>query len=155
MRALAMILVFAAFALAACGGDGGGSDEEAPRSAVGVVDSSVKADRTVEVSLTEWAVKPSKTSVKAGNVGFVVRNDGKQTHELLVVNTTTQSGSIPVVDERAVVQAAGPLTGAVENIGPGQEKTVTLQIGSSAYILLCNVPGHYEQGMHTGLSGRG
>ena len=39
----------------------------------------------VEIDIKEWSLTLSKEKVKAGNVGFAVRNRGEETHELAII----------------------------------------------------------------------
>jgi hypothetical protein len=109
------ILVVVALAVAACGGDDGGSvrsvgsgsasgsgsgsgsasgsasgsgSASASGSAVAEcvpVGDSATSDETVAVTLDEWSVTPEAESVAAGNVTFDVSNEGEDAHELVIV----------------------------------------------------------------------
>jgi uncharacterized cupredoxin-like copper-binding protein len=37
----------------------------------------------------------------------------------------------------------------VEETAPGGSASLTVDLASGHYVLFCNVPGHYSQGMHT------
>jgi uncharacterized cupredoxin-like copper-binding protein len=47
--------------------------------------------------------------------------------------------SLEVVDEQ-------------EEIAPGTAPTLTTRLEAGSYILLCNLPTHYQQGMHAGFT---
>ncbi len=98
---------------------------------------------TVDVSLQEWTVSPSVSSVEAGEVTFVVTNRGTMVHELAVV----QVG--PDGNKRVVAE--------LENVVVGSTVELTRDLKPGHYELACLlVPGeagatvdHYQQGMHT------
>jgi ABC-type Zn2+ transport system substrate-binding protein/surface adhesin len=47
--------------------------------------------------------------------------------------------SVQVVDE-------------IPSFAPGTQQTASVNLASGAYVLICNVPGHYQLGMRTGRS---
>ena len=105
----------------------------------------------IEVTLVDpkFAVNVTPAETAAGSVTFNATNGGSIPHNLRVVKTGLAPGSLPVdsatfaVDEKQV-EVVGKLT----EFDPGttQKLTVTLQAGS--YVLFCNVPTHYQSGMH-------
>jgi iron uptake system component EfeO len=101
------------------------------------------AKTTVDVALQEWSVTPSVSSVKAGDVHFVVSNKGTMVHELAVVQVD------PDGNKREVAE--------IEDVGVGSTLDFTTKLAPGQYQLACLlVPGesgatvdHYMQGMHT------
>jgi hypothetical protein len=90
-------------------------------------------------------VKPRR--IPAGDVELVVRNQGPDTHELIMVRP---SGSrLPLrrdgltVDEEALREV-----GAVEGVDPHGARTVRLHLAPGQYELFCNMAGHFMAGMH-------
>jgi uncharacterized cupredoxin-like copper-binding protein len=49
------------------------------------------------------------------------------------------------------VSEAGSV-GEVADLAPGKTKRLTLRLKPGHYDLICNMPGHYMAGMHTGLT---
>jgi len=90
----------------------------------------------VRVSLVEFRITPSVTSVPAGPVTFVVSNQGAVTHEMVIV----QTDSAP---DRLKLSA---------DVAPGKSATETFRLKSGHYVLFCNQPGHYRMGMATALN---
>lgn len=126
-------------ALGACG-DGGGSG------------------KTLEVTLTDFAVTPKKTSIAAGEVTFKATNKGSVEHEMVVFKVDDPS-AIPVkdsgeADEDAVDEAAH--MGEVEHVGKGTSKELKTTLTAGKYVLFCNlVTGtqvHYKLGMRATLT---
>ena len=104
------------------------------------------AGTTVDVSLGEddgqLFVRPSEPSVAAGTITFAVTNDGAMPHELVVLRTDTPAGELPE-GEGGRAKEPGRIA-YVPDLTPGSEaRFVTLDLQPGAYVLLCNVPGHY------------
>ncbi len=148
----------------ACGGD---DDEDEGSSSSATVTSTKSAATTaaatstattsagsavtaegVEVTLNEWSVKPGATKAKAGDVTFKVTNKGATLHELAVFKTDLAADKLPqasgAVDEKAV-----PPVGRSTQLIGGKSETKTFKLSAGKYVLLCNIPAHYGQGMHT------
>ncbi|MBA2295692.1 MAG: hypothetical protein H0W16_11240 [Actinobacteria bacterium] len=98
----------------------------------------------MNVRLIEFKVIPAVASVRAGRVTFVVRNAGKIAHDFVVLRTRLAPTRLPVVGSRA--KEVG-LVSRTPTFGAGQTKRLTAVLKSSAYVLICNVPGHYQAGM--------
>jgi len=106
----------------------------------------------VAVSLNQWSVTPSGTPT-AGPVTFSVTNDGTITHEFVVLKTDTPSESIPIgkfegEEDRINEDTSGTNVGETGDMKAGSTKTITLNLQPGHYVFLCNLPGHYMQGMH-------
>ncbi|MEZ4552835.1 MAG: plastocyanin/azurin family copper-binding protein [Dehalococcoidia bacterium] len=140
--AFVLMTVGAMTALIACGG-GDDEDEDSGGSDGG----GTPAAGAVKVDLSEWAVKPSATTAKAGEVTFEVTNKGAAPHELAVVKTDLAHDKLPVangmVDEKQV-----PPLGRTANIAAGEEEDKSFNLEAGKYVLICNIPAHYGQGMH-------
>src|SRR5262245_22210359 len=115
---------------------------------------------SVPATLKDFAIALDSSSVSSGEVTFSVKNDGPSVHEFVVFNTDLASDQLPTTEENGVpiVDEEGEGVTAVDEIediavGSTQELKVTLQPGS--YVVICNLPGHYEQGMNAQLTGTG
>ncbi len=102
--------------------------------------------------LSEWAIKTDVPSVAAGDVKVTADNVGKIEHELVFIKTDLAADDLPVVKGRVDEKKAGTAEGEVEDVAPGAKKNITAKLPAGHYALICNYPGHYEQGMHTDLT---
>jgi len=103
----------------------------------------------VKVQLKEFKVLPSPVSAKRGAVSFSVKNTGKVAHELVVLKTKTPPAKLPVKSGKAVE------TGRVGKVGPlkpGTSRTLNMTLKAGKYVLLCNLPGHYQAGQRIGFT---
>ena len=83
------------------------------------------AAATVPVSEKEFKITLASTALKAGDITFVAKNDGKIPHDLAIKGTS---------DKTKLIQPGGTA-----------ELKVTLKAGT--YELYCSVPGHEAAGM--------
>lgn len=83
------------------------------------------AEKKVPVSETEFKITTASTELKAGEITFEVKNDGKIPHDLAIKGTSDKTELIPA--------------------GGTAELKVTLKAGK--YELYCAVPGHEAAGM--------
>jgi uncharacterized cupredoxin-like copper-binding protein len=105
----------------------------------------------ITVDLTDaWAVTPSAASAAAGDITFTANNTGVQPHELVVVKTDLGPTDLPV--EGGAVADTGEgyeIVGKTEQIAGGAGADLSVNLEAGAYLLICNVPGHYQLGMTT------
>ena len=126
-RAIAVASIGALALLSACGGDSGG----------------------VGVTLADFSVTPDENSASAGDVTFDVTNDAEQTHEFVVIKTDLAEDQLPLDDEGVDESADGvEVVDEIEDVGGGSEQSLTVNLDAGSYVLICNLPGHYAQGMH-------
>jgi len=83
------------------------------------------AAATVPVSEKEFKITLASTGLKAGDITFVAKNDGRIPHDLAIKGTS---------DKTKLIQPGGTA-----------ELKVTLKAGT--YELYCSVPGHEAAGM--------
>jgi uncharacterized cupredoxin-like copper-binding protein len=132
------------------GGAGGGAAEAAtvpPLPAAGPVG---PATGTVAVSLKEFSVTPNPTSTASGQVTFNLKNDGAVLHELLIVRTAADPAGLPQSGGRVDEENPGlEIAGKILNVAAGASGSTTAGLPAGNYVLICNIPGHYQAGMHT------
>jgi uncharacterized cupredoxin-like copper-binding protein len=113
--------------------------------------SSVKTVATVHVTERDYRVDLDTTHVPAGKVRLSVQNAGLVEHELVVFRTDMRESAMPMGDGLKVDEEARGITHLdpeAENIRHGQTKTIVVDLTPGRYVLICNLPGHYAQGMH-------
>ena len=101
------------------------------------------------MSKATMRITAEPATVEAGKVTFEVTNASKDlVHEMIVVPIRGAPGPLPYDAKNSDVDesAAGNL-GEVEERDPGNKGTLTLDLKPGKYILFCNIPGHYMDGM--------
>ena len=106
---------------------------------------------TVQVQLRDLALSANPAQAPAGGVTFATQNTGAIVHNLRVIKTDLAPDALPVqggtVQENRVeiVARSRDLTGR-------QNENVTANLQPGRYVLICNVPGHYQAGMRAGFT---
>lgn len=129
-------LALVAMVIAACSGGGG-----------------------VDVSLFEWGVDASTSSVSAGDIAFSVTNDGGEPHEMVIVKGVA-AADLPVDADGKVVEdelPEGAFIGEVEEFEAGTTESATFALDAGTYTLFCNLleeedgepESHFQKGMVT------
>jgi uncharacterized cupredoxin-like copper-binding protein len=149
-RWIVLVPVLAVFGAACSSPDASSASSGAP-SAPGTEASAVTGG--VPVTLNQWSVTPTTTSFSAGPVAFTVTNQGTIEHEFVVLRTSTPAADIPVGSfegetGRINEDTAGTNVGETGDMAAGATKTMTVDLKPGHYVFFCNLPGHYQSGMH-------
>lgn len=105
----------------------------------------------LEVTMAEYTVEVA-AEVEGGAATLRVRNVGAIDHELAVLETDRDPADLPLQDAEVQTDARGIReVGSTDRIGAGEEAMLTLRLRPGRYALICNVPGHYQSGMYTGM----
>jgi len=114
---------------------------------------------TVNVNLQEFAVVPAVASIGHGKVTFVATNSGPDDpHEMVIFKTDLGVHELPASAEGKVDEAGAGVTmmGEIEEFDPGKTGTITVDLTSGRYVLVCNIvqdepdgtkESHYLKGM--------
>lgn len=107
----------------------------------------------VPVTLHEWSVVTEPGVAAPGPLLFQVANAGTLEHELVIVRTDLAAATLPIRD--GIVDAeALEVAGEVEAMARGERVEAEFGLEAGAYVLLCNLPGHYEAGMRVAFTVR-
>lgn len=138
-------LAILSLVVSACGGPDSGGALEPPDGSAPPTASDVAQ---VRVTLSEWTVVADPVSAPAGLANFRVTNEGTQDHELVVIRTDLAADALPTADGVVDTEADDvTVRSEIEPFAPGGPRTLTLTVDAGDYVLVCNVPGHYQQGM--------
>lgn len=100
------------------------------------------------------SLRVNVTSVKAGQVTFDVTNLSRSiVHEMIVVAVENPNAPLPYdYNTGQIPETQVKMLGETDEMQPNAERTITLDLNPGAYLLICNVPGHYAAGMWTPLT---
>lgn len=103
--------------------------------------------RVVNAVLSDMHVAVDRTTISAGEVTFLVRNDGTITHELVVLKT-----DLPYDQLAPDIEEVGKIfedihMGESEDVDPGAFTGFSATLPPGNYALVCNEAGHYMAGM--------
>ena len=142
---LGFAIAIALVVLPACGSDSGGGET----SGGGMVD----------VTLQEFAISTSSSSVPAGAVTFNVTNDGPDdVHEFVVIRSDLDLTALPTDEDGAVIEAGEGLEAVdeIEDVAVDASGSLTVDLEPGNYVLICNIvqtepdgsiEAHYAEGM--------
>ncbi len=135
-RSLVVIAV-AALLISACGGDGdGGSDNG---------EGSAGTPTSFTVQAGDFTFTPDALTVAANtDVTVTLENDGTIEHDWVVLKA-----GINITSEADFSE--GLVETEVRSIAPGSSGTVTLNLTSGTYQVICAVSGHFTAGMEGSL----
>ncbi len=142
---VAMLAVLAVLAVtaAACGG------AKASSSAASQAGAGTSGGTPIAATVRDFSIAVTPVTTAAGKITFQVANSGPSTHEFVVLRTNDAAGALPVTNGKAEEEGQEiSHIGEVEDIAPGTTKSLSLTLTPGSYVLLCNIPGHYQAGMH-------
>jgi uncharacterized cupredoxin-like copper-binding protein len=114
---------------------------------------SASAATGASVSLTEWKVTVTGT-IKSGKTDLTITNAGATPHELLVFKSDLKPSAYPT-DPAGDIKEEGAgvkLVSDGDNIDPTGTQTRTVDLAPGKYLFVCNIPGHFKQGMFTAVT---
>jgi uncharacterized cupredoxin-like copper-binding protein len=79
-------------------------------------------------------------------------NEGKVEHELVLFKTDMDPAKLPTeaggaVDEEKLDKVAEEI-GEIADVEPGDSKSGQFDLKPGTYVMFCNLPGHYANGMY-------
>lgn len=168
IRDLLKLTVVALVALAlvafitGCSSSGGSDDaaahEDADEVAEHVEEMEMEADEgggTVHVALNEWSISPAHGEgfeAGAGDVVFEIHNEGAAPHDFKIIKTDLAADALPISGGVVDQEAAGEVIGGVDPIPSGEIYVEPYDLEAGNYVIICTIPGHYQQGMFAELT---
>lgn len=112
--------------------------------------SSSRGSSSGGISATEkdFSITLASSSAPAGSVTFNVSNEGPSTHEFVIIKTDDAPDALPTKNG-TVDESSLNIVDENEDIAPSTTGTLQDTLEAGSYVIICNLPGHYEQGMHT------
>lgn len=126
--ALASLL---AIATTSCGGSGSGGG----------------ATGDVVVTMKDFSLAATPATFSAGDITFGIQNDGPSAHEFVIIRTDDVPDALPV-ENGLIPEDQIDLVDEAEDIAPGTNTSLSVNLEAGSYVLVCNLPTHYGAGMH-------
>jgi uncharacterized cupredoxin-like copper-binding protein len=99
----------------------------------------------------DFSISLDSTSVPSGAVDFTIQNQGPSAHEFVIVQTDLAPDALPVKDGE-VEEDQLTIVDEAEDIAPNTSADLSTNLDPGSYVIMCNVTGHYQQGMHVALT---
>jgi uncharacterized cupredoxin-like copper-binding protein len=107
-------------------------------------------------TVREFSLTLDHNQVAAGRMKLTVHNNGAAEHEVVAFRTNLGDTDLPMNGDRINEDGAGitHIDPEAEDVASGSSKTITLNLSPGRYVFVCNLKGHYQQGMHSVLTVR-
>ncbi len=157
-RLLAMGALALTTGLIATGCGGGGDDNASTQAGTtgAAQTGTAGAGKGLTITMDDYSFTPSAVTTNAGPVTITTPNDGQVEHELVLLKTDQSPTSLPVkgneVDEEGLEAKGVENAGEIEEVGPGQTKSGSFKLTPGSYVMICNLPRHFQQGMYGSLT---
>src|SRR5579859_1502957 len=104
----------------------------------------------VDVQYHGYSLAPSRSAITTGAITFNLNNqDGQVLHEFVVVQTDLPADRLPLGADSRVDESQLKIVARSNKVDVGQAGTLSASLPPGHYVLMCNIVGHYQLGMHT------
>lgn len=147
------LVAIAAILIAGCGGDDDttttATENESETAAAG----GAGGGATLQIKMGDFFFDPENATAQAGPTTIEAPNEGSAEHELVVFKSSLSAAKLPTeangeVDEEKLEQTGAEEAGEIEDVEPGRSKSGDFKLSAGKYVMFCNLPGHYAQGMY-------
>lgn len=117
--------------------------------------SQIPTQGAIAAKESEWKIVVSATRHTAGDVTFHLDNRGTVPHEFIVVATEkTAAQLLESIDPATnrIDEAALDVVDEQPEYEPGTTATLTVTLPKGHYVVMCNIEGHYKNGMYADLN---
>lgn len=146
------LVAIAAMLIAGCGGGDDGTTTTTENESEAAAAGGGGGGATLEIKMGDFFFAPSNATAKAGQTTIEAPNEGSVEHELVLFKTNMDPAKLPTeasgeVDEEKMDQIAEE-GGEVPDVEAGETKSGKFELTPGKYVMFCNLPGHYAQGMY-------
>jgi uncharacterized cupredoxin-like copper-binding protein len=109
----------------------------------------------VHVQEFTYGFRLASTTLPAGNNVFVDDNQGAIPHEFVIFKTDAPAAQLPLKADKSVDEDSKALEDDVDSgsdIPAGTTRILAANLEPGHYALVCNLPGHYQLGMHVDIT---
>jgi uncharacterized cupredoxin-like copper-binding protein len=111
----------------------------------------------VKATERDFSVNLDSSSQSSGDITFHVTNNGPSAHEFVIFKTDLPEANLPTRKEngQVIVDESGPGVNhidEIEDLNRGDTKDLTVNLKPGKYVVICNLPTHYQLGMHAALT---
>lgn len=137
-----IVLPLAVVALAGCGSSNA-KKSASSSSGSGTTSASATGGGLIETA-SDFKFSQSNLTAKAGKVKITLKNAGQAPHEFILLKTNAAPDSLKQTNGRVSEKAS---VGEIGEQQPGASGSHTFDLKPGKYVFVCNVPGHYGDGM--------
>ena len=99
----------------------------------------------------EWLIELDSYTHVAGEMTFNLTNSGSMPHEFLVVRSGKTAAQLLADVDPATARIDEELINVIDEqpeYAPGVPGLLTITLKPGHYVVMCNIAGHYQQGMY-------
>lgn len=105
-------------------------------------------DSSTDPSITHMRIILDHSALKPGRVTLHAENQSKtQVHEVLIARDDGAKELPFDAKHDRVIESRVRRLGEIADLAPGKTGKLTLNLKPGTYLLFCNQPGHYKDGM--------
>ena len=105
-------------------------------------------DSSTDPSIAHMRIVVDKDALKPGRVTIQAENQSKTlVHEVIVVRDSGAKQLPFDGKQNRVIESRIRRLGEISDLPPGKTGKLTLNLRAGTYLLICNQPGHYKEGM--------
>ena len=137
------------FAVMSCDDDDSGAPSEPTDATPSSTEEQGTVGTIIGVNESEYTIRLNQRTAPAGEMKFILMNEGSIAHQFVLVKTEIPAEDLPLAENGfADTQAEGiELIYKEEAFPPAERRELELTLDPGHYVMLCNLPGHYARGM--------
>ena len=110
-------------------------------------------DPSTDSSITHMRIVLDQETIKSGRVIFQAENQSKNLVHEVIIGRDDGAKQLPMdATHDRVIESRVQRLGEIADLAPGKTGKLTLNLKPGNYVLFCNQPGHYQDGMVTRLT---
>jgi uncharacterized cupredoxin-like copper-binding protein len=105
-------------------------------------------DPSTDSSLAHMRIVLDRTAIKAGRVTIQAENQSKNLVHEVIIGRDDGATELPMdAKHDRVIESRVRRFGEIADLPPGKTGRITVNLKPGNYVLFCNQPGHYQDGM--------
>ncbi len=110
-------------------------------------------DPSTDPSIAHMRIVLEHEKIKPGRVTLHAENQSKTLVHEVIIGRDDGAKALPIDTKHArVIESRVRRLGEISDLAPGKSGKLTLNLDLGTYVLFCNQPGHYQEGMYTMLT---
>ncbi|MBI3744022.1 MAG: hypothetical protein HY261_07045 [Chloroflexi bacterium] len=104
-----------------------------------------------EARISEWKIVMEPESIQPGKATIRAINQGQQLHDIIILKTDLPDDKLPVTGFEVDLAKAGEVIDKISQVPSGKAQSLFHELPAGHYVILDNLPGHYQAGNHASL----
>jgi uncharacterized cupredoxin-like copper-binding protein len=110
-------------------------------------------DSSTDPSIVHMRIVLDQGTIKPGRVTLHAENQSRSSVHEVIIARGDGAQELPMDAKRVrVIESRVRRLGEIADLAPGKSGKLTLDLKPGSYVLFCNQPGHYQDGMFATLT---